>query len=85
MPSVQLHIKDHPEFTFTGNYSTAQADDERTQARSQFEIQKASQPVEAFQDLIPGDAVIFVSASGEAEEMQLSEETAAHLVFISHH
>ncbi|QHM70736.1 hypothetical protein [Mixta intestinalis] len=83
MPSVQLHIKDHPEYAFTGNYSTTQANTEGTQPCSQFEIQKATQPVEAFQDLIQGDTVTFVSASGEAEEMVLSEETAAHIVFIS--
>ena len=30
-----------------------------------------------------GDTVTFVSASGEAEEMLLSDETASHIIFVS--
>lgn len=78
MPSVQMHIKDQPEYTFTGNYYTTDVD-----GKSRFEIQKARQPVEAFQGKEKGDAVTFVSPGGEAEEMILESETATHLIFTS--
>ena len=83
MPSVQLHIKDHPEYAFTGNYFTEQPADENASLRRHFEILKATQPAEAFQDLNQGDIVTFVSASGEAEEMLLVNETATHIIFAS--
>lgn len=83
MPSVQLHIKDHPEYAFTGNYFIEQPEGENAFPRRHFEILKATQPAEAFATLAQGDTVTFVSASGEAEEMQLSDETPSHIMFIS--
>jgi hypothetical protein len=83
MPSVQLHIKDHPEYAFTGNYFTERPEGENASPRSHFEILKATQPAEAFEDLSQGDAVTFVSASGQAEEMLLVNETPSHIIFIS--
>ncbi len=83
MPSVQLHIKDHPEYAFTGHYFTEQPAGENAPLRRHFEIQKATQPAEAFQDLIQGDTVTFVSASGEAEGMLLSDETASNIILVS--
>ncbi|MDU4094361.1 MAG: hypothetical protein E7H57_13965 [Pantoea sp.] len=83
MPSFQLHIKDHPEYAFTGNYFIEQPAGEDASPRSHFEILKATQPAEAFEELTQGDTVTFVSASGEAEEMLLMSETPSHIMFIS--
>lgn len=76
MPSVQMHIKDQPEYTFTGNYYTTEAD-----GKNHFEIQKAIQPVEVFQNNAQGEKVIFVSPGGEAIEMLLESETDTHMIF----
>lgn len=84
MPSVQMHIKDHPEYAFTGNYYTTHPEENEAVTRTWFEILKERQPTEAFNEMTKGDRVVFVSSVGEAEEMLLINETASHLIFSSH-
>ncbi|MFH8134566.1 hypothetical protein ABU178_10340 [Pantoea osteomyelitidis] len=84
MPSVQMYIKDRPEYAFTGNYYTTNPEENEAVTRTWFEVLKERQPTEAFNDITKGDRVVFVSPVGEAEEMLLINETASHLIFSSH-
>ncbi|WP_312240669.1 hypothetical protein [Pantoea sp.] len=82
MPSVQMYIKDHPEYAFTGNYFTTHPDKGEPD-RIWFEILKERQPVEAFKKIAEGEPVYFVSPDGATEEMLLINETASHITFSS--
>ena len=84
MPSVQMYIKNHPEYAFTGNYYTTNPQENEAVTRTWFEILKERQPAEAFAEMAEGDCVVFVSPVGEAEEMLLINETASHFIFSSH-
>ena len=83
MPSGQFYVVDQPELSFTANYRLDKVNDKSFASRMVLEIQKQSQPTDAFDAISIGHEVTFVSSSGEAQRMVLVSDTADELVFSS--
>lgn len=83
MPSGQFYVVDQPELSFTANYRLDRVNDKPFVSRMVLEIQKQSQPTDAFDAISIGHEVTFVSSSGEAQRMVLVSDTDDELVFSS--
>ncbi|MDH2068591.1 hypothetical protein [Pantoea sp. GD03673] len=83
MPSGQFYVVDQPELNFTASYRLDTVNDKPFPSRMVLEIQKQSQPTDAFDAISIGHEVTFVSSSGEAQRMVLVSNTDEQLVFSS--